>query len=103
MKLIQPLLILLLSADLTLSLQCDANNIWPEGCDVSDSVCQIDCQKTVNKADCSPTCKTEVGLGSAVVSYEEMSEEKCRQLCETSMKEATEEASRCRFWRYVST
>ena len=101
MKPLLPLLIFLTSAVATDS-GCPPNHIWPEGCEVTDAVCQIDCTKTVNKAACSNQCKTEVGVGSEDIPYEGMSEVKCRELCEASMKGATSDDNRCRFWRYVS-
>jgi len=78
---------------------CTSNEYVPGiGCDSSTNICEITCPE---EGDCVPSpakgCTDALVVDS--ITHSDMTEAKCRELCELS-DAVEEEAKRCRFWRY---
>ena len=80
--------------------ECPANAYVPDGvgCDPSSNICEVKCPA-------EESCVLSEGCAGALVTddqltHTEMTQVKCQELCKAS--DGNEDATRCRFWRYVS-
>ena len=80
--------------------ECPANAYVPDGvgCDPSSNICEVKCPA-------EESCVLSEGCAGALVTddqltHTEMTQLKCQELCKAS--DGNEDATRCRFWRYVS-
>ena len=80
--------------------ECPANANVPAGvgCDPSPNICEVKCPA-------EESCVLSEGCAGALVTddqitHTQMTKEKCQELCKASDENG--DATRCRFWRYVS-